>query len=87
MKQRHFLNALGNVDESYIEEAAATIGSKSSGARIHRRIPAALIAAILAMLLMGWALFWRDDWPGDDRGAGSGIGSFEPGNWSKQNNR
>ena len=53
MKQRHFLNALGNVDESYIEEAAATIGGKSSGARIHRRIPAALIAAILAMLLMG----------------------------------
>jgi len=53
MKQRHFLNALGKVDESYIEEAAATIGSKSSGARIHRRIPATLIAAILAMLLMG----------------------------------
>lgn len=53
MKQRHFLNAFGKVDESYIEEAAATIGSKSSSARIHRRIPAALIAAILAMLLMG----------------------------------
>lgn len=53
MKHRTFLNALGKVDESYIEEAAATIGSKSFGARIHRKLPAALIAAILTLLLMG----------------------------------
>ena len=53
MNQKHLLNALGNVDETYIENAASTIGKSTSGIRLRRRLPAALIAAMLAMLLMG----------------------------------
>ena len=53
MNQKHLLNALGNVDETYIEDSASTISKSTSGVRLRRRLPAALIAAMLAMLLMG----------------------------------
>lgn len=53
MNQKHIINALGKVDDAYIEESEATIKNAVAPVRLRRRLPMALVAAMLAMLLMG----------------------------------
>lgn len=53
MNQKHIINALGKVDDAYIEESAATIKNTVSPVRLRRRLPMALVAAILTIFLMG----------------------------------
>ncbi|MDO4581768.1 MAG: hypothetical protein Q4B96_04190 [Bacillota bacterium] len=71
MNTKKFSEALGEIDDRYINEAI-TYEPQAASPRLKRRLPAALVAAIIAVFLMGAgvvAVMYGDLWlesPSDD---------------------